>query len=356
MTPSRGYIPALDGLRAVAVVAVVTSHSWSQALPGGWVGVDVFFVLSGYLITTILLSEHERTGKISFRRFYARRALRLFPALGVTILLGVVIASLFYPASASDTVREAIAATLYVTNWLVASGQVHSGLLIHTWTLAIEEQFYWTWPLALAVVLRVGGRRLALSMTLCLIAVIVLHRLTGVSAVYFRTDTRADSLLVGCAIAIAASMSLFDRVPRAWISVAAAVGASALAVVCLTGEQTSPVMETVGFTLVALAAGGVVVIVAVRPAGVPVRILSTPALQWVGMRSYGVYLYHPLCLALLAPRIGLDGPVTLLGSGALTLAAAAVSYRYLETPFLRRKKSLEVRPVAGGAVVAATTG
>lgn len=355
MTHGRVYIPALDGLRAVAVVAVVASHSWAQALPGGWIGVDVFFVLSGYLITSILLGEHERTGKISFRRFYARRALRLFPALAVTLLLGVGIAYLVYPASASDTVHEAIAAALYVANWVVAFGQVRSGLLIHTWTLAIEEQFYWTWPLALAILLRLGGRQLALRVTLGLIAVIVLHRLTGVPGAYFRTDTRADTLLVGCAVAIAGSMELFDRVPAACIRVAGAVGAVAMAAVAVAGGQTSSLMQTVGFTLVALAAACIVVMVAVRPLPLPVRALSHPVLEWAGRRSYGIYLYHPLCLALLAPRLGVDGPATLLASLTLALATAAVSYRYLETPFLRLKDSLGVRRARSGSIVPAIT-
>ena len=332
------YIPALDGLRAVAVVAVVASHSWAQALPGGWIGVDVFFVLSGYLITSILLGEHERTGKISFRRFYARRALRLFPALAVTLLLGVGIAYLVYPASASDTVHEAIAAALYVANWVVAFGQVR-----------------WTWPLALAILLRLGGRQLALRVTLGLIAVIVLHRLTGVPGAYFRTDTRADTLLVGCAVAIAGSMELFDRVPAACIRVAGAVGAVAMAAVAVAGGQTSSLMQTVGFTLVALAAACIVVMVAVRPLPLPVRALSHPVLEWAGRRSYGIYLYHPLCLALLAPRLGVDGPATLLASLTLALATAAVSYRYLETPFLRLKDSLGVRRARSGSIVPAIT-
>jgi peptidoglycan/LPS O-acetylase OafA/YrhL len=351
---ARGiHIPGLDGLRAVAVLAVVASHSWPQMLIGGWAGVDIFFVLSGFLITSILLAEHERTGRISFQRFYMRRALRLLPALAVTLLLGVLIAQLIYPKSAGDTVHEAFAAALYVANWVVAFGQVHSGLLIHTWTLSIEEQFYWTWPLALAVLLRIGGRRLALRVTIAVIAVVVVHRLMGVQGAYFRTDTRADSLLIGCAVAIAASMGAFERLSRRAICIATLIGTLALGFVFAFAQQASPFMEGVGYTLVALASATVVIALAVRPLSPVTATLGWRPLTWIGQRSYGVYLYHPLCLAVVATRLGMVGPATLVTTTALSLAAAAVSYRYLETPFLRlkdRKEESTARPRAHSKV------
>jgi peptidoglycan/LPS O-acetylase OafA/YrhL len=331
------YLPGLDGLRAVAVLAVVASHCWPQALVGGWVGVDIFFVLSGFLITSILLAEHKRSGRIGFRRFYLRRALRLLPALAVTLVVGILIANLVYPRSAGDTIQEAVAAALYVTNWLVAFGDVHSGLLIHTWTLSIEEQFYWTWPIALAVLLRVGGRRAALWATVAVIAIVVIHRLTGVAGAYFRTDTRADSLLIGCAVSIAASLGLFQRLSLGGIRVAALLGALGLGAVLAFVQQASPLMEGVGYTLVGAASATVVVAIAIRPLRPVTATLGCRPLIWIGQRSYGVYLYHPLCLALVAPRLGTAGPATLLATIAFTLATAAVSYRYVETPFLRLK-------------------
>lgn len=346
MTERPGYLPALDGLRALAVLAVVMSHSWAQALPGGWVGVDVFFVLSGFLITSILLRERDRTGRISFRNFYLRRALRLLPALALTLVLGVLIAYLLYPGSANDTLKEAIAAVFYVANWLVALGQVHSGLLIHTWTLSIEEQFYWTWPLLLYALLAVGGRRAALGATLVLVGVVLVHRLTGVPGSYFRTDTRADSLLIGCAVALAASAGLFDRLPTTVIRGAAVAGGLALGLVLALGGQTSAVMG-VGYTLVGVAAATIIIATAVRPLGSAVRALSWHPLRWVGQRSYGVYLYHPLCLALLAPRLGSDGPVVFVGTLIVVLCAAGASYQYVETPFLRLKERTKVQDGAG---------
>lgn len=341
--PDRpGYLPALDGLRALAVLAVVMSHSWAQALPGGWVGVDVFFVLSGFLITSILLREHDRTGRISFRNFYLRRALRLLPALALTLVLGVLIAYLLYPGSSTDTSKEAIAAVFYVANWLVALGQVHSGLLIHTWTLSIEEQFYWTWPLVLYLLLAVGGRRAALGATIVVVGIVLVHRLTGVQGSYFRTDTRADSLLIGCAIALAASAGLLERLPTNVIRGAAAVGALALGFVLALGAQTSLLLG-VGYTVIGVAAATIVIATAVRPLGSAVRALSWHPLTWVGQRSYGVYLYHPLCLALLAPRLGTNGPIVFVGSLIVSLCAAGASYKYVETPFLRLKERAKVQ-------------
>jgi len=337
VTQRRGYVPALDGLRALAVLAVVMSHCWPQALPGGWIGVDVFFVLSGYLITSILVAEHERTGRISFRIFYTRRALRLLPALAVTLVLGVLIAYLLYPASAGDTVREAFAAAFYVANWLVTSGQVHSGLLVHTWTLSIEEQFYWTWPIVLYLLFACGGRRAALAATVALVGLVLVHRITGVPGAYFRTDTRADSLLIGCGIALAAPMGVFHRLPMTVVRGAAVAAAASLLAMLAVVQQASLLMTGFGYTLIGIASATIVVAVAVRPLGFVVRALELRPLTWIGRRSYGVYLYHPLCLALLAPRLGIEGPPAFLGTLALSLGAAAASFRYVEAPFLRLK-------------------
>jgi len=232
---------------------------------------------------------------------------------------------------------------------VVASGQVHSGLPHpHVDARDRKEQFYWTWPLALAVVLR-GADGDWRSHDLVLIAVIVLHRLTGVSAVYFRTDTRADLLLLGCAIAIAASMSLFDRVPRAWNQRRRRGRASALA--ALPDRRANVTRDgDCCFTLVALAAGGVVVIVAVRPRGRPGSDPVHAALQWWAcaptesiftIRCASRSWHHD------RPRRSCDTA----GVGSAHARSAAVSYRLPRNPFPASQKSLEVRPVAGGAVV-----
>jgi peptidoglycan/LPS O-acetylase OafA/YrhL len=199
------------------------------------------------------------------------------------------------------------------------------------------------------VLLRIGGRRLALRVTIAMIAVVVIHRLMGVQGAYFRTDTRADSLLIGCAVAIAASMGAFERLNRRAMCIATLIGTLALGFVFAFAQQASPFMEGVGYTLVALASATIVIALAVRPLRPVTATLGWRPLTWIGQRSYGVYLYHPLCLAVVATRLGMVGPATLVTTTALSVAAAAVSYRYLETPFLRlkdRKEESTARPRA----------
>jgi peptidoglycan/LPS O-acetylase OafA/YrhL len=326
-----GYRPSLDGVRALCVLAVVTLHAWPSALPGGWVGVEVFFVLSGYLITSLLLAEHARTGAISLARFYLRRALRLLPALALTIVLALVVAATVRHDLAAATGGQAIAAALYVANWYIAAG--HSGgLLNHTWSLALEEQFYLAWPVLLWGLLAVGGRRLALLAAMGGMAVILVHRL-GVhsDALYFRTDTRGDSLLLGCAIALSADLGILTRVRRAVVVVCAATGGVLLGLTAATiASMTS---APANYTIVDLAAGAVLVAVAVRPTAVA-RPLSCRPLVWIGERSYGIYLLHYVVLGALHRP---PGPITLAMGLLLSLLAAAASFHYVERPFLRLK-------------------
>src|SRR5579862_1099054 len=159
----RGYVPALDGLRAIAVLAVLGYHTWEGAFRGGWVGVDIFFVLSGYLITSILLAERDRRGTISFRQFYLRRALRLLPALVLCLAVAIALAASQGPTLRDATTKEAAAATLYAANWWqVLRPHAPIGLLAHTWSLSVEEQFYLCWPLALSGLLALRGYRAVL--------------------------------------------------------------------------------------------------------------------------------------------------------------------------------------------------
>lgn len=352
VTGPRTHQPALDGLRAVAVLAVIVSHAWPVVLRGGWVGVDIFFVLSGYLITSILLDEHARNGEISLRRFYARRALRLLPALGAAIVLAVAL-SLPDPALARATGDQAAATIAYIANWRDASG-ASPGLLGHTWSLSVEEQFYLAWPLLLLVLLRVGGRRAALVGVLAGCVAVLIHR-AGVPEplAYFRTDTRGDSLLLGCAVALAAAEGAFARVPHAMVTACATVGALFLGFIAVAaGSGGAPTAATT-YTLIGLAAAAVLVAVAVRPLRWS-RALQARPLVWVGQRSYGVYLYHPMAMYILSARFGL-GPVTLAGVLLLTLSLAGASYRFLERPFLRLKARVTSAP-ASAAVPAAAAG
>jgi peptidoglycan/LPS O-acetylase OafA/YrhL len=174
--------PALDGLRAVAVCAVILTHTWVSQFPGGWIGVDVFFVLSGFLITGVLLREDGETGTISLLRFYRRRAVRLLPAVLVMLPIVVVAAYVFRPGLASATLRMAIFTVVYSANWFAASHQP-TGLLSHTWSLSVEEQFYLVWPVLLILMLRWRSARLALVLTIVCIVAVVIHRTMAAQAV-----------------------------------------------------------------------------------------------------------------------------------------------------------------------------
>ncbi len=336
-------------MRALAVLAVISFHTWEHALPGGWVGVDVFFVLSGYLITSILLHEHGRTGAVALGHFYLRRALRLLPALGACIVIAVWLAALLRPELGPSTDQEAIFSALYVGNWMIVTHEL-GGMLGHTWSLSIEEQFYLVWPLLLCTLLALGGRRTLLAATVGGILLVIAHRLTTAGMVQLRTDTRADTLLAGCALAVLVSEGMFARIPRWLVRAAGTAGVGCL--VGIGARLGSSPMSGLGYTLSATAAAAVLATLAGGSWPALSRALSWRPLVAVGRRSYGVYLYHvPLYEAFVQTRWG-SGPVALLLTVALTLVVASGSYRYLEAPFLRIK---DRRPVIRGAA-AATAG
>jgi peptidoglycan/LPS O-acetylase OafA/YrhL len=225
-----------------------------------------------------------------------------------------------------------------VANWWVAlGGDPQTGLLSHTWSLSVEEQFYVVWPLALCALLALGGRRLSLWATVGAVALVVVqrHMIAGVGT-NFRTDTRADSLLVGCAIALLAAGCQLHRVPLRAVRLHAAVGtAVVLLTAALVGNAAALPAE--GLTIVACAAGAIVVAIAVRPLELPSRLLAWRPLAALGRRSYGVYLFHfPLVAGVIVPRLG-PGPVAAAVAVAGSTLIACASYRYLEAPFLRLK-------------------
>ncbi|HEY0485900.1 MAG TPA: acyltransferase, partial [Mycobacteriales bacterium] len=236
----RRYVPALDGVRALAVVAVLLFHGGVAAARGGFLGVDAFFVLSGYLITSLLLAEHARTGTIALTAFWGRRARRLLPALLVLVAFTAVAGhATLAPDELARLRGDALAALLYVANWrMIAHGTGYfdttaaPSLLQHTWSLAIEEQFYLLWPLVLLLVL--GGRRRPLP-ALCLAGIglsAVAAAVLGapghdVGRAYYGTDTRAASLLIGALLAAAlARRPSHARPSRALVGGLAVLGAA----------------------------------------------------------------------------------------------------------------------------------
>jgi peptidoglycan/LPS O-acetylase OafA/YrhL len=347
-----GYRPALDGLRCCAVLAVLMLHSWHGLLPGGWVGVDLFFVLSGFLITTVLLTEHLTTGAISLSRFYARRVLRLLPAVAVLIPVCICAALFLQPSLLPGTLHEALASSAYVSNWLNPSDP--HGLLAHMWSLALEEQFYLIWPLLLCTGLRLVGPRWTLRVVLVGIAVLVADRAASSTslgaAVYFRTDSRADALLIGAALSLGYSLNMRPsrRLALLWGGVGAAVlvGMALRYDINVLGERQ---LALGGFTVVALAAAGVLA----AALQLPLRLLSWRPLVGVGRISYGIYLWHYPIATLVHARLVGAAPTALVLIVVLSLTVAMLSNRYIEQPFLRLKRFVAAPvPIARSATAA----
>jgi len=317
-------IPELDGLRALAVLPVIAFHfAYLKYVVGGYLGVDLFFVLSGFLITSLLLSEESRTGSVSLRDFYARRALRILPPLAACILLALL-------AVPSTTPQGALAAVFFASN--MVDSRLLGGLM-HTWSIAVEEHFYFAWPL---LFLTLGARRTRfLAWTILVVLAVRIVVLSMKMDVYTPTYTRADSLAVGCY----AALVMASGKPQwgAWVAPAALAAVTAL---LLFTPWMNFAMLSFGFTLFAILCA--VLIVAVLVTRGPVnRILASAPLQYVGRRSYGLYLYHMPVFLALEPLRREDDPasmvlVTVLRVAA-TFAVAEISYQTIEAWAARYK-------------------
>jgi peptidoglycan/LPS O-acetylase OafA/YrhL len=345
-----GNVPALDGLRALAIATVVVSHTrFSRLLPGGGIGVDLFFVLSGFLITTLLMEEWRRRGSIDIGAFYMRRAIRLGPAL--VLLLGGVFLMSFAPPLAEATPGEVARFSLYVltytSNWVLALQLQHwPSLLGHLWSLAVEEQFYLVWPVLLFVALRRGGSPrglcVALLATVAALAVwraIVWHTTHDVHRVYFATDCRASGMLLGAALGAGRAMGL--RVARPVASVLAMGGLLLYAWTARHVDQQTSYPFLLGLKLVELASAAMLLGLGAGDAGPIARALAWPPLVWLGRRSYAVYLWHvPLLYAAYHLLPGGDVMTTVAGVG-MTLGVSVLSWRFVEAPALRHKSRFE---------------
>lgn len=327
--------PGLDGLRGVAALAVVAFHlGYSAISPNGYTGVDVFFALSGFLITSLLLREHRRHQAIDLRRFYIRRVLRLYPAL-LALCLGVVALGLV--TGEEQVVPAAAAALLYLANWWIYTGH-EAPLLEHTWTLAIEEHFYVVWPILLILLLQ---RRLRWLGVAGVVAAVV-----AVSIDWGQFDAVRGTYLRGSAIVWGSVLAGLVHVatPRARHALATAApwlgwpALAALIAILLWPRSLEALPLTGPLGIVGWASVVLVAAVVAAPASPVVRWLGWAPLTWAGRRSYGIYLYHFPILSLLRHHVPV-GPeaVRLMLGVALTLAVAEASYRWLELPFLRLK-------------------
>lgn len=311
-----GYRPALDGLRGVAILMVLAWHLGIPGLEGaGQAGVTLFFVLSGFLITAILVEEHGRRGRIDLARFYLRRAARLFPALLVLLFFASFAVLLEHPSSGPIVI---LAPLFYVANWAQAA-HVDMSPVDHTWTLSIEEQFYLTWPLLLSALL-VIRRRWALYAVLALLVASTALRyyiapLDSARALW-GTDVRADALLAGCGVAL-----VLTRWPVRIPPTAVAIALVAFLLVSIVGSP--PVMLAGGLTIITAASAAFIMLLATTGGSA----LTWRWLRWVGSLSYGLYLWHPFLFSTFStiPHIALVVPAFL---------AAMASARWIERPII----------------------
>ncbi len=349
------HLPALDGLRAVAVGGVILFHWGLLPFAIGSLGVSLFFVISGFLITHLLLAEHEGAGSVSLGRFYARRALRIFPAYYVFLAVAFALMTM---RGTPPSVRLVWSSLLYVTDYVQAFGFDRRTLASHAWSLAIEEQFYLLWPVALLALL---GRRANVLLWLGVaVAVVTAWRTTLYLSghgphIYYAFDTRADQLMLGCALAVVARRPWWDRVAQALscrpvFPLLSAIGAYLTFQLPFVGS-----VATVGYALSGLFFAALIVQAIMLSGHRAWRWLDAAPVRYVGRLSYPLYLYHQLALPMMGAQAGeMRWSKQFLLRGIITLALAMASYHLVETPFLALKGRF-ARQKGGTAVGTSTS-
>ncbi|MGJ7908682.1 acyltransferase family protein [Actinopolyspora sp. H202] len=343
----KAYQPALDGLRGIAILGVLLFHT--EHLPGGFLGVDLFFALSGYLITELLLREVEATGTVSLVAFWGRRIRRLLPALatvlvGVTVLVWLVAT----PGMVRTTLADAPWVQLNLMNWhLLAESAGYwdsfgqERVFEHLWSIAVEEQFYLVWPVLLLLVTRGilrGDRRVAVVAAVCsavsLVLMIVLVSPVDPTRVYTGTDTRAFSLLLGAMVATPWMRAVLARAVGRWAGAALVVLAVGIgAVWALAAGKESLWLYNGGLFAHSLAAALLIGLCAQTPHALLAKVLAWQPLRWLGLISYSLYLWHWPIIVLLSPeRTGLDGWALTAVVCAVSIGSAALSKYLIEDP------------------------
>lgn len=351
--PRVRYMPGLDGLRAIAVIGVIFYHCGVAFFSGGFLGVEVFFVISGYLITSLLVAERRKLGHVALRRFWVRRGKRLLPALFTVLVAVALYASLFLRDDLARLRGDLVAALTYVTNWWLIFGNRSyfetigaPPLLKHLWSLAIEEQFYLIWPFLFAGLMfftNANRRRvltvLAVGATASIVWMWVLASPDHPDRAYMGTDTRAFPLLFGAMLALVwAPWRLTPRIRAQASRVLDLVGFAALGVVVLlfhVVEQNSAFLYPFGFVITSLASVLAIAVVVHPGSRVARPVVGCAPLRWIGLRSYGLYLWNWPIVAITDVQRGFTlftGPALLAFRIGLTFVFAELSYRFVEQP------------------------
>ncbi|MET8358449.1 acyltransferase family protein [Micromonospora sp. NPDC005171] len=371
ITPARAasFRGDIEGLRALAVILVLAGHAGTQFVPAGFVGVDVFFVISGFLITGLLVDELEGTGRISLLGFYARRAKRLLPAAGLVLLVTLLLTYLFLPrVRYSNSAWDVVSSALYVMNWRLAEQSVDymfvdqaPSVLQHYWSLSVEEQFYLIWPLLLLGLAVLGGRRRLRRGVLMLgFAVVAVPSLawsiyltsTDPAPAYFVTTTRLWELALGGAVAIAGG--LLHRTPRVLAVLLAWSGLAAVVASAFLLDATSAFPGYVALLPTGGTAAIIAFAVAAGRAG-PAGLLSLPPMRVVGALSYSLYLWHWPLLVVADYRFGELSASARLAVVTASVVPAVLTYHFVENP-IRRSQTLQWQPAQALRVGAVCTG
>ncbi|MDR3242035.1 MAG: acetyltransferase [Lactobacillaceae bacterium] len=356
MEGKRRYITGFDGLRALAVIGVITFHLWPGVMAGGWLGVPLFFVLSGYLITDILIQEFDRTGKIKIGAFWLRRIKRLYPALIVMLLATSTMIVLYFRPLLYSLRAILLTNLTYVYNlWATANGDSYfdqwggSSPFTHLWSLSIEGQFYLFWPLIVAIVLKMKFKRQKIAIGILIASLIsallmaIFYSPENINRVYYGTDTRLFAILIGTALAfIWPAKKLRIKVRTAvkqrmnligWVT----LGLLGLSFIWLNGQQ--PVTYFGGMYVVTILMGVIVAITA-HPASTFSTLLNQKFLNYLGTRSYSIYLYQLPVFVFSDKLIGhQDGLLINLIKIGLVIGLAEISYRFVEQMFKRFKNT-----------------
>jgi len=343
-------LPSVDGLRALAIAAVVLYHADVPWMPGGFIGVEVFLAISGFLITSLLAREFRRHGSVDITDFWARRARRLLPAMWAVIFTVVLYVAYFLPDELASLRGDAIAALGYAANWVLIFDHRsyfeqagRPSLLKHFWSLAIEQQFYLLWPGVFSMFVARVPR--ALSVTLLVLAAAASAAWMGVlfnpdldpSRLYFGTDTRASGLLLGAALALLAPSSNAGARSKIWsavLEVAGLLSLSALIVACFVVDEYDAPLYLGGFFGVATLTVIVIAAATSPDSAIVGHVLRLAPLRWLGIRSYSLYLWHFPVFMLMRPEldIPLTGLPSLVVRVAIALGCAELSYRFIEQP------------------------
>lgn len=352
------YMPGLDGVRAVAVIAIIIYHLNPQWLSGGFLGVDTFFVISGYLITSLLLTEYHNTGKIELMSFWLRRVKRLIPAV-LFLVMGVIVLSLIFMPTEIQKVRaDSIAAIFYVSNWWYIMQNVDYfeqfavQPLKHLWSLAIEEQFYLVFPIVLLSLLsfirRLKSIRIIflILLVISMIAMMVLYVPNeNVARVYFGTDTRIQTLLMGVLLALVwppfQLKAKVNRQMRTMIDTAGVVGLAILFICFKFVSETNSILYYGGFFLISTVTL-LVIASSVHPSGYFAKFLGNKVFTFIGSRSYSLYLWHYPIIVLIHHQFvqGQIPPLVYVVEILLMVLIAEFSYKFIEQPF--RKEGFNI--------------